>query len=183
MSAMTRRKKAEAARAVAAIPERPRERHRYWLVQRLRKPYVASGRTGFDTLFACDYMGSAEFEWGAIPKALQSVRAAKRLVVEPREVTWAGVTRTVWFVGPEQGMAEKIADWDAWRVEENCRAKESPPGSVRRSAGTWRTGTATRSHGGPCGTTSPGPSTPRRRRSCSPGSRGRLTDGRTVGKA
>jgi hypothetical protein len=125
MSATTRRMKAEAAKTAAATPARPRDRHRYWLVQRLRKSYPSEVRAGFDAVFALDYMGSAEFEWGAIPKALQSVRSAERLVVEPREVTWAGVTRTVWFVGPVQGMAEKIADWDAWCVEENCRGKES----------------------------------------------------------
>jgi hypothetical protein len=133
VSAMTRRKKADAARVAEAAPAPPRDRHRYWLVQRLRAPFVTPRATGFDTLFACDYMGSAEFEWGAVPKALQSVRAAKRLVVEPREVTWAGVTRTVWFVGPEQGMAEKIADWDAWCVEESCRAKE--PSRFREAFG------------------------------------------------
>lgn len=123
MSATTRRKKAEAARAAEAVPARPRDRHRYWLVQRLRAPYAAPGRAGFDALFACDYMGSAEFEWGAVPKALQSVRSAKRLTVEAHEITWGGVTRTVWFVGPEQGMAEKIADWDDWCAE-GCQGKE-----------------------------------------------------------
>jgi hypothetical protein len=126
MSAMTRRMKAEAAKTAAATPARPRDRHRYWLVQRLVSvPANIPGRTGFDALFGCAYMGSAEFEWGAMPDSLKRIRSAKRLVIEPREVTWAGVTRTVWFVGPEQGMAEKIADWDAWRIEENCRGKES----------------------------------------------------------
>lgn len=32
------------------------------------------GKTGIDSLLSFDYMGSSEFEWGALPKALKSVR-------------------------------------------------------------------------------------------------------------
>lgn len=46
---------------------------RPWLIQRcmLRKP--AAEVTGFDSAFACDYMGSAEFEFGSLPASLRRV--------------------------------------------------------------------------------------------------------------
>lgn len=37
----------------------------------LRKP--VNEVTGFDSAFACDYMGSAEFEFGGLPKSLRRV--------------------------------------------------------------------------------------------------------------
>jgi hypothetical protein len=74
---------------------------RSWLIQRLRKPY---GEQRFDMdafafgggmrhgglsddamkllrdVFSFDYMGAAEFEWGAVPKALQLIASkAKHL--------------------------------------------------------------------------------------------------------
>lgn len=46
-----------------------------YLVQRvLRRDKIAAG-TGVDRLFAFDYMGAAEFEWGALPAALREMRA------------------------------------------------------------------------------------------------------------
>jgi hypothetical protein len=76
---------------------------RSWLVQRLRKPHVGTGpleslvnafsfggglRNGGLTeeamgllrgVFSFDYMGSAEFEWGAVPKALQNIASTEHL--------------------------------------------------------------------------------------------------------
>lgn len=48
------------------------------LIQRVRfnKDSNEHG-TGIDRLFAFDYMGSSEFEWGALPKALKLMREVK----------------------------------------------------------------------------------------------------------
>lgn len=48
------------------------------LIQRIRvrkEPY--DGAKGIDKFFDFDYMGSSEFEWGALPKALKIMREAK----------------------------------------------------------------------------------------------------------
>ena len=49
----------------------------YWyLVQRLEGRQPTTSRNGVDALVSHDYMGSAEFEWGAVPKAWKALRAA-----------------------------------------------------------------------------------------------------------
>lgn len=55
-----------------------------YLVQRiLKKDYSAPGKKGVDALFSFDYMGSAEFEFGALPQALKRMREhAKDLKIE-----------------------------------------------------------------------------------------------------
>lgn len=78
------------------------EMKRSWLVQRLKKPYRTDTILGKDNpfafggglrnggmsgeamdllrgLFAFDYMGAAEFEWGAVPEALNGLARAKDL--------------------------------------------------------------------------------------------------------
>jgi hypothetical protein len=44
-----------------------------YLVQRVLRREFGPG-TGIDRLFAFDYMGSSEFEWGALPAALREMR-------------------------------------------------------------------------------------------------------------
>lgn len=47
-----------------------------FLVQRLEaRKYGADRHKGIDRFFSMDYMGSSEFEWGALPKALKEMRA------------------------------------------------------------------------------------------------------------
>lgn len=46
-----------------------------WLVQRIKKKFgPPEPERGVDGFFAMDYMGSAEFEWGALPNALKVMR-------------------------------------------------------------------------------------------------------------
>lgn len=84
-----------------------RPAHRFYLTQRLRENTYVGGH-GFDGLFRCEYMGSAEFEFGAIPKSLARIRAGRIVTAE------LVLDRTVYFVGPAAGMAEKIADFEDW---------------------------------------------------------------------
>jgi len=94
----------------------------FYLVQRLKKQEWPSGQ-GFDAIFALDYMGSSEFEWGAIPKALRSLRATV-LARDTAEVTHRGVTRTIHVVGPAQGMNDRLASLNAWLADDRPRGKE-----------------------------------------------------------
>ena len=56
------------------------------LVQRLKEQKHASKDSkGIDKFFSLDYMGSSEFEWGAIPKALKEWRSHLDLL--PRDPT------------------------------------------------------------------------------------------------
>lgn len=85
----------------------------FYLVQRLQSrnaPY--SPANGFDAYFSLEYMGSSEFEWGAVPKALKSMRT-RRIVVEPAEVTISGETRTVYFVGA-RGVSRNADRFEEW---------------------------------------------------------------------
>lgn len=81
-----------------------------YLVQRLNHKETFRGSTtaepisdserSFDQIFSLDYMGSAEFEYGAVPKAyrlLLSLEVSIRAV----ELTRNGVTRTVFFVATD----------------------------------------------------------------------------------
>lgn len=85
----------------------------YYFTQRLStktEPY--DGDKGFDQFFSLDYMGSSEFEWGAIPKALAEVRKHK-VVTQAYPVTIGGVTRPVYFVGHKGAL---LAAADAMKV-------------------------------------------------------------------
>lgn len=68
------------------------EMRRTWLVQRLHKPQsfggglLNGGLSGeamhlLRDVFSFDYMGAAEFEFGAVPKALQAIAKDHRLLV------------------------------------------------------------------------------------------------------
>lgn len=86
---------------------------KFYLVQRLesRRPYLNASR-GFDAYFSLEYMGSAEFEWGAIPKALKSMRR-NRSSIESVTVNFPTGARVVHFVGPRgvSDNAEAMAEW------------------------------------------------------------------------
>lgn len=86
-----------------------------WLVQRLKRPYPQNSILGHDNpfafgggkrngglsddamglirgIFSFDYMGAAEFEWGAVPEAMQSIaKNAKRLAAFSFDIPLAQV--------------------------------------------------------------------------------------------
>lgn len=48
-----------------------------WLIQRAKiRKENNTNRKGIDQLLDFDYMGSAEFEWGALPESLKRIRAS-----------------------------------------------------------------------------------------------------------
>lgn len=94
----------------------------FYLVQRLtRRDH--DGAKGFDRLFGCQYMGSAEFEWGAIPESLKRIRASK-VALHVGEVARKGAAVTVYVVGPRK-VTPTIPDrLTAWLVDDYPRGKE-----------------------------------------------------------
>jgi hypothetical protein len=85
----------------------------FYLVQRLQaKRAPHSPAKGFDGYFSLDYMGSSEFEWGAIPKALKAMRE-RPVVVEPQTVSIDGLDWDIHFVGHE-GVSAAGEAMEAW---------------------------------------------------------------------
>ena len=72
-----------------------------YLVQRVElKKHFREGSTGVDALFGFDYMGSSEFEWGALPAALRAMREKLSDSWNPREIRIG--QHAVWYVGPDE---------------------------------------------------------------------------------
>ena len=95
----------------------------FYLTQRLSLREQASGQ-GFDRWFSCHYMGSAEFEWGALPESLKRIRSARRLGVHEGTVSRRGVTRPVFVVGDAKKI-EAIPDaLTHWMADDYPRSKE-----------------------------------------------------------
>ena len=65
-----------------------------YLIQRMRQRKEPIDAKGVDAITSFDYMGSAEFEWGALPDALKGMRKAKPVIKEIK--TKHG---TCWFFG------------------------------------------------------------------------------------
>jgi hypothetical protein len=82
-----------------------------WLVQRLEnKTFSRPDVKGVDAIVSYDYMGSAEFEWGALPQALKQMREVAAISTEKiilqkvehvmRDDKDKKVTHKAYFVGP-----------------------------------------------------------------------------------
>jgi hypothetical protein len=72
------------------------------LIQRLQKTYDGKpreGAKGVDRFFMMDYMGSSEFEWGALPASLKRIRAMPK-IAEPKRIKVNQYV--VWYVGPAE---------------------------------------------------------------------------------
>lgn len=101
-----------------------RRTHRFYLVQRLTAQDHHRPERGFDGFFGLEYMGSAEFEFGAAGDSLKRIRASKAVVLAAREVNGS----TVYFVGPKDGMQAKLDDFGPWLSGED---------HPRRGVGPW----------------------------------------------
>lgn len=64
-----------------------------YLIQRAKFSKEKNESTGLDKLLNFEYMGSAEFEWGALPKALDSIRGKiskyviANITIEDKDIT------------------------------------------------------------------------------------------------
>lgn len=93
----------------------------FYLVQRMTAE--DTGRSGFDGLFHLDYMGASEFEWGALPKSLGRLRAAKPIVTITTPVTVDGSTKTAYLVGGHEEASAAADALQAW-LDGGCRGHE-----------------------------------------------------------
>lgn len=113
---------------------------RFWLVQRLELQWAPNERPGFDRLFSCSYMGSAEFEFGAVPESLREIRRLGSVGVETIEVTVEDVTREVYFVGPRIVIANPHLgpEFRAWLAKDKYRRSQEPIHFEEHVLGTTR---------------------------------------------
>jgi len=93
---------------------------KFYLTQRIEKQWNAprDDKEGVDAYFAFDYMGSSEFEWGALPKALRDMRKGWKeeepvivrinayIPLDDIEEKDNGVTCHVWFVGNREDLED-----------------------------------------------------------------------------
>lgn len=98
-------------------------RRNVWLVQRIRRRDMPSSK-GIDALFEFDYMGAAEFEFGALPKALKAMRAAKSKRWRPQKIDF-GNYRTYYVGAPDViGVAAQLFEDQFKPIGERHRLKE-----------------------------------------------------------
>lgn len=97
--------------------------HRFWFVQRI-EPLVGSRRGWFGDRFELDYMGSAEFEFGATHKAIARMRELGDFRLHELQLTRKGVTKTVYCVAPATGLERKLEDFTVWATQDYPKAKE-----------------------------------------------------------
>lgn len=95
----------------------------FYLVQRLTRR-DRPGMKGFDGAFGCEYMGSAEFEWGAIPESLTRIRQAKKIGIHTGRVTRRETTVPVFVVGDVKRIDQAPDALTAWMVADYPRGKE-----------------------------------------------------------
>lgn len=93
-----------------------------YLIQRCRvKTRKKEDITGIDSLLHFDYMGSSEFEWGAIPKALKQLCAVADELVVWNDWNEKGVPLFLVCVGSEMTDAQrmlKLVSSDKHRTKE-----------------------------------------------------------------
>ena len=89
----------------------------FWLVQRLTR--LDRARKGFDGMFACQYMGSAEFEFGAIPESLARIRKASGRGISVIEVEG----RRLYVYGGRTERTEALKALPDW-IGASCPGKE-----------------------------------------------------------
>ena len=87
-----------------------------YLVQRVQRNLYPASVTakGVDHFFTFDYMGSSEFEWGALPNALKAMRACSTVISKPiidrmSRPDAVVVSATAHYVGPEECEADAMA--------------------------------------------------------------------------
>jgi len=99
-----------------------------YLVQRIcAKKHSVGQSKGVDQYFSFDYMGSAEFEFGALPSALREMRALHAVKALSFKEIKVGDSSFGWFVGPEEkfDMAVMLVE-DQHNDRPALRHKEEP---------------------------------------------------------
>ncbi len=93
-----------------------------YLIQRCMLRDNIGEITGFDSVFRSDYMGSAEFEFGALPKSLRRI-VNQNWYVYPTD-TKAHDGRGLFIVASATGQRDQIAPLIPQLIERKIRLKE-----------------------------------------------------------
>ncbi len=95
----------------------------FWLVQRVHRSVHSSPITKLEHLCG-DYMGSAEFEFGAVPRACQAMHAKK--LTQTAVTVKAFDTETTFHVVAPADQADSLQKrFQAW-FDSDLRSKENP---------------------------------------------------------
>jgi len=74
-----------------------------YLVQRINfRDIPLENKKGIDKYFKFDYMGSSEYEWGALPEALKKAREVPANKWKIKKIE--GKNKIVWYVGTEESL-------------------------------------------------------------------------------
>ena len=111
----------------------------FFTTQRLRTRTFRDPGRGIDQFFECEFMGSAEFEYGALPTALKSFRDSTNLIVTEHGLTTDGVTRPVFLVSDLAVSAELGVELQNW-LDANCPGQEASRFKRRFANGDDETG-------------------------------------------
>lgn len=125
----------------------------WYLIQRLAPAYdwARTNQVKLDRYFSCDYMGSAEFEFGALPasiKLLRTMAAEKNLSLHEMSITAAtGKTVVTWVICHKDANVPSVANSLTQLANFEGRQKElthydrlfceTPQSSSFRSAVGW----------------------------------------------
>ena len=94
-----------------------------YLIQRCKLQWNIGEITGFDSVFRCDYMGSSEFEFGALPASL------RRIVAHNWEIYESGYKandgRGLFIVACATGQKDQILPYIPQLIERKIRTKET----------------------------------------------------------
>lgn len=96
----------------------------FWLVQRFMRGIMHKGAITKPEHLGADYMGSAEFEFGAIPKAYKAMWA-QRLVQTAVKVKAFNTEATFHVVAPADQADSLQQRFQAW-FDGGLRSKENP---------------------------------------------------------
>lgn len=81
-----------------------------WLVQRIkRNEHPIEKASGIDRVLSFDYMGSAEFEWGNLPRTFAVMRERDERSTWPEPSRLAFGEHRLWFFGPPEAKPIAIA--------------------------------------------------------------------------
>jgi hypothetical protein len=91
----------------------------FYTVQRLSPKHLnCDTDKGINREFSCDYMGSAEFEYGALPASLKRLRTSSTIIIREFPFTLGTITRPVFFIGAQSSLDEGFSDFVTWATAE-----------------------------------------------------------------
>lgn len=96
----------------------------FWLVQRMNRGLMHEGPISTPEHLQADYMGSAEFEFGAVPKAFMSMKA-QHLTQRAITVNAFETETVLYVVAPVEQVSSLQQRFQAW-FDGGLRSKENP---------------------------------------------------------